>query len=193
MIIPQICEKIYYAARELSSQLGTLTRVTDYSKLQKAYSIWVCSRNIPQSLQNTVTKFSFSKQDLFGKSDDLKENYDLMEVILIRRGEKPPAEEGVLDYLDALFRADIAGVNHYVDIENKGVIVEEMKRMDSLWEVAVEEGVRKGIEQGVEQGGLVMLYNLVQNKAITLSIAAQSASLSESDFIEALRKIGYEF
>jgi len=30
--------------------------------------------------------------------------------------------------------------------------IQEVKRMDSLWDVAVDEGVRKGFEQGKEKG-----------------------------------------
>ena len=38
---------IYYAAREISAQLGTLTSKTNYNDIEKVYSIWVCSENIP--------------------------------------------------------------------------------------------------------------------------------------------------
>jgi len=56
----------------------------------------------------------------------------------------------------------------------------------------VQQGIEQGIEQGMAQGGLIMLYNMVKNKSITLPLAAQNASMSEGEFIEALKKIGYE-
>ena len=48
---------IYYAARELSSQLGVLTEKTNYDDLEKVYSIWICNTGIPKEMENSVTKF----------------------------------------------------------------------------------------------------------------------------------------
>ena len=79
---------IYYAAREISYQLGTLTEQTDYGKIQKAYSIWICNERIPASLQNTVTMYSIKKTDMIGKAEEPEEEYDLMDVIIIRRDRK---------------------------------------------------------------------------------------------------------
>ncbi|MBQ4068665.1 MAG: hypothetical protein IJC76_05390 [Lachnospiraceae bacterium] len=41
---------VYYAARELCSQLKVVTHNTNYAKLEKVYSIWICNENIPSKL-----------------------------------------------------------------------------------------------------------------------------------------------
>ena len=52
---------IYYAARELSAQLGVVTGNTNYDALEKVYSIWIC-RNTPHHqsilLRNTHLRTS---------------------------------------------------------------------------------------------------------------------------------------
>ena len=88
---PVIKRGIYYAAREISCQLGVLTRQTNYDDLEKAYSIWICNERIPQKLQNTVTMYSVKKSDIIGEAYDQEEDYDLMTVIMLRRGEKSNA------------------------------------------------------------------------------------------------------
>lgn len=85
---PIIKRGIYYAAREISYQLGTLTDKADYGDIQKVYSIWICNEDIPVKLQNTVTMYSISKQDIIGRTDEPEENFDLMNVIIIRRGKR---------------------------------------------------------------------------------------------------------
>ena len=77
----------FYAARELDSQLGVLTEDTKYSTLQKSYSIWICNEDIPKEEQNSMTRYHIVKDDVIGHSEDVPENYDLMEVIMIRRGD----------------------------------------------------------------------------------------------------------
>lgn len=62
---PIVKRAIYYAAREISSQLGKLTEKTDYADIEKCYSIWVCNENVPKELQNTVTRYSVAKDDIF--------------------------------------------------------------------------------------------------------------------------------
>ncbi|MDE6971797.1 MAG: Rpn family recombination-promoting nuclease/putative transposase, partial [Lachnospiraceae bacterium] len=83
---PIIKRGIYYAAREISYQLGVLMERTDYGSIQKVYSIWICNERIPKKLQNTVTMYSIKKTDMIGVTNEPEEDYDLMNVIIIRRG-----------------------------------------------------------------------------------------------------------
>ena len=58
---PILKRAVYYVARDLSSQLITVTTMTDYSKLEKCYSIWICTKDIPKKQQNTMTEYSFMR------------------------------------------------------------------------------------------------------------------------------------
>lgn len=79
---PVIKRGIYYGAREISEQLGILTKTTDYSDIEKVYSIWICSEEkMPKKLQNTMTQYYIKKEDVIGYTEEPKEDYDLMEVI----------------------------------------------------------------------------------------------------------------
>lgn len=93
---------LYYAVRELSAQLGTLTKITDYSALEKVYSIWICNENIPKELQDTATGYSIRKNDMIGTTDEPEENFDPLEVIIIRRGGR--SKEKIFDFLTAVFQ-----------------------------------------------------------------------------------------
>lgn len=67
---PIVKRGIYYAAREISYQLGILTEQTNYADIQKVYSIWICNENVPKNLQNTVTMYSVKREDIIGTIDE---------------------------------------------------------------------------------------------------------------------------
>lgn len=58
----------YYAARMLSRQKGTVFTGSDYGKLQKVYTIWICLE-LPKKKQNTITVFSMEPEHLVGNAE----------------------------------------------------------------------------------------------------------------------------
>lgn len=139
---PVIKRGIYYAAREISYQLGTLTEQTNYGDIQKAYSIWICNERIPARLQNTVTMYSIKKTDVIGKADEPEEEYDMMGVIMIRRGEKTDAP--IFDYLTGVFNCDKGKIEEYVDIAENEKVLKGVDEMSGLGQTIMNEGIQKG-------------------------------------------------
>lgn len=145
---PVIKRALYYAARELSGQLGHLTETTDYSELEKVYSIWICNENVPPELRDTATRYVIQKKDLIGKTQEPEDEFDLLNVIMIRRGGE--GKEQIFDFLNAVFNAEVTKLENYTVLENKEV-EREVLAMTGLGASIMEKGVRKGIEQGIEQ------------------------------------------
>jgi hypothetical protein len=142
---PILKRAVYYVARDLSSQLSTITQTTDYSKLEKCYSIWICAEDVPKKLQNTLTEYSFSKKDIIGVADEPEEDYDLLTVIIIRLG-KETEEKGIFDYLKGLFTGDIKRIQRYSHIEWS-----DHKHMN-IYERGIQQGMQQGIQQGRHEG-----------------------------------------
>ena len=155
---PLLKRAMYYVARELSGQLGILTNETDYNKLQKCYSIWICD-GVPKDQQNTMTRYHMTKEDLIGVSCDASEAYDLMEVVMIRRGDDK-ITDGILDYLAGLFSHNIDRMDRYSHIKGDNETVEEVRRMggfgkalvEKTREAALNEGRKEGKEEGIKEG-----------------------------------------
>lgn len=172
---PIIKRALYYGAREISSQLGILTETTDYGSLEKVYSIWICNENIPDKLQNTVTSYKIVKTDEIGVSEEPDEDYDLINVIMIRRGTKTSSEE-IFDYLTAFFTSNIEGICKYVNIKDDTEVMEGVRKMGGLGESIYM------------QGTLDTLVSLVKAGLLKLSDAAQSANMSEADFSQLMKR-----
>lgn len=142
---PIVKRAVYYVAREISAQLGNVTEKTNYADIEKAYSIWICNENIPKELQNTVTRYFFTKEDVIGKSDEPKQDYDLMEIILIRRGKKT-SDDDLFQYLESVFTGDLQKMRTFVDIPVGSEIEKEVEHMSGLGQTIYDEGIRQGEE-----------------------------------------------
>lgn len=149
---PVIKRAVYYVARDLSSQLGSITGTTDYSKLEKCYSIWICTEDVPKALQNTMTEYALRKNDILGKTAEPEKDYDLMTVILIRQGETPDTQEGIFDYLGSLLRGDIKRAEKYTKIQWSETMKGDVKTMTGFGEAIYQRGIRCGEERGEERG-----------------------------------------
>lgn len=171
---PIIKRALYYGAREISSQLGILTNSTDYNSLEKVYSIWICNENVPKNLQNTISSYSIVKTDKIGKCDEPVSDYDLMNVIIIRRGDKNIDEE-IFDYLTGFFTSDIKTICKYVDISNDEEVKKGVNEMTGLGNSLYKKGI------------LDNLVSLVEKGLLKIQDAADEADMSESEFEKLLK------
>ena len=160
---PVLKRAIYYVARELVGQLGILTEETDYGKLCKCYSIWICT-DVAETEKDTMTAFHITKEDVFGHSKDKEGNYDLMQVVMIRRGDIGNTES-IFDYLNGLFTSDVKRMNPYSGIADDDDTVAEVKRMTGMGHAIAVQARQGGIQDGIQQGidkGQNMLVKAIQ-------------------------------
>lgn len=110
---------IYYCSRMISAQHGPIFKKSEYGKIRKVYSIWVCTKPSDE-FQNTLTRYSICPEQLIGNTTEKSENYDLMSVVTICLG-KPDSENytGILKFLDVLLSSSRAAT------EKKKILEEE--------------------------------------------------------------------
>ena len=130
---PIVKRAIYYAARELSAQLGIVTGTTNYDKLEKVYSIWICNERIPDGLKNSITRYHIEKEDIMGQCNESDALHDLLEVVIVRRGAEA-LENTMFEYLDGVFTTNFDTINKYVDVEGNHEVKEVLKTMSGLGE-----------------------------------------------------------
>ncbi|MBQ7564489.1 MAG: hypothetical protein IJT16_10930 [Lachnospiraceae bacterium] len=185
---------MYYAARELSSQLSDINRESRYDKLEKVYSIWVCSDNIPVGSRDTITRYYIQKEDLLGTTK-YDPRFDLMEVALIRRGGDNANGDVVLDYLKGVFEHDISKVEEYLGPVDT-TVKEDFSMMtgfaQALEAEAEARGEARGEERGRIEGGNHMLYKLVQDGELSIETAARNGGVSVEEFKKNMSLCGYK-
>ncbi len=147
---PIIKRAMYYAARGLARQLGELTEETNYCKLQKVYSIWVCyDLKIPKKLKNTLSRYVIKKEDLFGKVEEDVFNYDLMEVVMIRLDTDAESREKIFDYLKGIFTNDKEKIIKQIGPLPEDVD-EEVKSVQGVGALIYNKGRIEGLSKFVE-------------------------------------------
>lgn len=156
---------IYYCARMISSQYGTVFMKSHYEKIQKVYSVWICM-NPPKGRNNTITKYSIFEENCIGNVKEKKEYYDLITTIMVCLGVRNDAcENDLLGLLDVLLSSDISASEKKEIIENDYHIPMtegmegKMERMCNL-----SDGVeQKGIEKGVKQTRRLIVINMLKD------------------------------
>ena len=93
-----ITRGIFYAAKMLAEQYGRYFSHSNYQKLRKVYSIWICM-NAPNYVGNAMVEYKISKNDRIGSVPEEEKSYDKLSVILICLNTKRGlGEEGSLHH-----------------------------------------------------------------------------------------------
>ena len=151
---------IFYIGRILSSQKGRDFVKSEYNKMKRVYSIWICMN----MKENSLTQIYLTKKNIIG-SHDWKGDLELLNIIMIGIAENLPEKEenyGLHRLLSALLSASLEAeekldiIEKEYDIPIEDDIREEVEEMCNLSqgikEKAFEGGYLMGREDGRESG-----------------------------------------
>jgi hypothetical protein len=92
----------------ISEQYGTVFVKEHYEKLRKVYSIWICP-DPARKRKNGIFKYTVEETEIYGNSFVKREDYDLMEVIILNLGDvDQDSDVEVLKLLNALFSTELS-------------------------------------------------------------------------------------
>ena len=144
---PIIKRGIYYLARMISSQYGTVFTQSHYEKIQKVYSVWICM-NPPKERKNTITGYSLTETQYVGKVKEKEEYYDLMSAITVCLGKnEDETEHELLRLLDVLLSSD-------KEAKEKKAILENEFQIPMTEKMQTEVEYMCNLSDGVEQKGI---------------------------------------
>lgn len=186
---PIIKRGIYYCSRMISSQYGVEFTDTHYERIQKVYSIWICS-NPPKYRENTITRYVIREENIIGDILEKKENYDLLTAVMVCLGHSGDDKyTGILKLLDVL----LSSVKE--PEEKKKILQDDFGiKMTRELESEVSElcNLSKGIEEnGMKKGILVSIQNLMESMGWTAEQAMKALKIPETEqavYADNLRK-----
>ncbi|MDD3417452.1 MAG: hypothetical protein PHY47_26255 [Lachnospiraceae bacterium] len=121
---------IYHMARMISSQLEVINRTTNYGKLEKVCSIFICVGNVPKRLWNTVSYYQFSNTNNVGEIVVNKRSYDLMDLIIIRLGDLTSENDvDIIRFLHGIFYSVPEELTEYIDFSKNEEFRREVKEL----------------------------------------------------------------
>ena len=197
---PLIKRAVYYGSRLISAQHGTVFTKSDYQKLRKVYSIWICV-NPAKKFRNTITRYSLKPETIIGNAVEAPENYDLINIVMVCLGKMEEwNDNNLIKFLGVLFQNELSAREKKDILErdfnipmtetfesevddmcnlSQGVAEEAMQKG---LEQGRQEGIEQGIEQGLQQGRTHILIELVNDGVFTIEKAAGKAGMSVEEF-----------
>ena len=163
---------LYYCARMISAQKNRTFRKSEYGKIKKVYSIWICPYS--KKKENTVTTYDIRENRLYGEADVPKAAYNKLETIVITLNKEGlKSENELIRYLSLLTNRETPVEERQATLEKDyrlqmtERIKEEVGSMcnysDAVFSEGVQKGIARGIVQGISQGedNVVKLYQVL--------------------------------
>ena len=149
---------VYYGSRLISAQHGTVFTKSDYQKLRKVYSIWICV-NPTKKFRNTITRYSLKPENIVGNAVEAPENYDLINIVMVCLGKMEEwNDNNLIKFLGVLFQNELSArekkdiLERDFNIPMTETFESEVDDMCNLSQGVAEEAMQKGIEKGRQEG-----------------------------------------
>lgn len=180
---------VYYGSRLISAQHGTVFTKSDYQKLRKVYSIWICV-NPAKRFRNTITRYSLKPETIIGNAVEAPENYDLINIVMVCLGKMEEwNDNNLIKFLGVLFQNELSArekkdiLERDFNIPMTETFESEVDDMCNLSQGVAEEAMQKGLQQGRTHA----LIELVNDGVLTKEKAAEKASMSVEEFRNAMK------
>ena len=152
---PLLKRAVYYASRLISSQKGTEFINSDYDKIKKVYTIWICME-APQG-KSAINRYQLKEQHLLHRYKEPCQNYDLMGIIFVYLGNSKVKDQ-LINLLDLMFKSSKDASEKITTLHNDfGIDLTQegegdLAVMCNLGEGLYEDGLIKGKEEGKKEG-----------------------------------------
>lgn len=152
---PLLKRAVYYASRLISSQKGSEFTNSDYDKIKKIYTIWICME-APHG-KSAINRYQLKEQHLLHRYKEPCQNYDLMGIVFVYLGNSKVKDQ-MMNLLDLMFKSrkkasekiTVLHTDFGIDLtrEREG----DLETMCNLGEGIYEDGLMKGKQVGWEEG-----------------------------------------
>ena len=176
---------VYYGSRLISAQHGTVFTKSDYQKLRKVYSIWICV-NPAKKFRNTITCYSLKPETIIGNAVEAPENYDLINIVMVCLGKMEEwNDNNLIKFLGVLFQNELSAR------EKKDILERDFNiPMTETFESEVDDmcNLSQGVaEKAMQQGRTHILIELVNDGVLTIEKAAEKARMPVEEFRNAMK------
>ena len=163
---------VYYAARQVSSQKSVEFEKSDYNKIKKVYSIWICLHP-PKYCENTIMRYHLQEQCMAGNASEGHFRYDLLEVIMVNLPQNIPkkdSEATLNGMLKTLFSPELSKeeivkrLAEIYHIPKNRELEGGIQTMCNFGEAILEKGIERGIETGEERVNRLIQLLLEQSR-----------------------------
>ena len=171
----------------ISSQYGTVFVKSHYEKIQKVYSIWICTMPTKKWEYN-ISSYQLTEKHLIGHTQAERSHYDLINIVLVCLGSKSHKQlNGILRLLNMLLLDNISSQekNELLMNEFNVMMTPHLEKgvaaMCNLSEGIEKRGEKRGWDLGKQDDVLEMLKDgvpfekIAQYTKLSLQVIADIA------------------
>jgi len=183
---PIVKRGTYYGCRMVSSQYGTEFTNSEYDKIKKVYSIWICP-SPSKKYENSIAVYHTVEDSVTGRIHEPEENYDIVRVVMICLGKPKGAQNDLLKLLDVLLVSNCTADEKCKALEaDFGILMttkleKEVYDMGNLGDFVEARGIEKGIKQGMEKGIIQSLRSLMNTMKWTVQQAMDALEIPNGE------------
>lgn len=134
----------FYGCRLVSSQKEREFAKSDYGKICKVYSIWLCFKT-PKGHGSSINLYQTQEKHIFGNYQEEPEEYQLMNMIVVYVGNRRTGDN-FLNLLRLIFRQHLSGAE-------KRKLLEQKYDMKLTAEMGEELNIMCNLSEGIFERG----------------------------------------
>lgn len=184
---PLLMRALYYCSRMISAQYGREFINSEYQKIKKVCSIWICT-DVPAYKQNTVNVYSIDEKHLFGDFKEDSGHYDLITAVIINMvKDVSDLDDNIIKLVSVLLSDTLTAeermsiLSDRFDIEMTEKIESEVSTMCNLSQGIEDRGIQKGIEKGKIEGKIESATALMKFQNLTKEQALKAIGISDQE------------
>lgn len=182
---------VYYGSRLISSQKGRDWDASDYAKIRKVYTVWICL-NPPAKHEDHINTYSLTETKLHGNVEQDIKKYNLLTIIMVGLTSKA-TQHRLINLLSAIFSTELTAEQKHstlsaydIPLTHIETEVQEMCNFSKgVLKKGLEEGRARGIvegkAEGMAQGMAQMIKNLMNSTGKTFDEAVLILQVSPED------------
>lgn len=153
---PLLKRVMFYGCRLISSQKERDFDHSDYGRICKVYTIWLCFTP-PQGYGSGINLYTMGEKHVRGNYHEQPENYQLLNAVVVYVGDHNTGNK-LLNLLRLIFKQNLSGkekrqlLNQKYDMQLTSTMGKELESMCNLSEGIYERGEANGIVIGEAKG-----------------------------------------
>lgn len=189
---PLIKRAIYYVSRLISAQHGREFVNSQYQKIKKVYSIWICLAP-KEGKENTATTYKIQEETVLGNNKEKVENYDLMNIAIINIDKNTDdLNNNIIGFLSTIL-SDSLKAEEIIRILNEDFNIQTTKNMqkevDNMCDLS--KGLfLKGKAEGKAEEKLKTITTLMKTQNWTALQALKAVNTPQEEIPKYLALLG---
>ena len=185
---------VYYLSRLISSQKEVEFFNSDYDKIKKVYSIWICMDAGPE--EDAITQISLNEKALYGTPKKYEHLDKMCGIIIHIRSDADvqKSKNKLITMLEDVFREEnievkMDNLRHNHGLQMNVELERKLNDMCNLSEVVLERGIEQGIEQGERLATIRIATNLFAKGTPFEEVCAVIDNLTKEELEEIYQNI----